>query len=202
MHSREGSGFHFSLGGWLISFFQGADGGGQSLRKGRSQGKGEKKEWDLWPSGSSFYVVLPFPILEVHDTLRNDRGTQSSDLHAKAKLNSPAIALLQRHTQSPSWILSAASRYFVLSRHRIQVFTGWWDRPPKATHVLLRVVDDGAHRGIISTMGLFPYSLCSQPSALRTWKPLPLSPKNTKLIGVSQRAPAWSHNPEIIIEDL
>lgn len=56
----------------------------------------------------SFYVLLPFPILEVHDTLRNDCGTQSSDLHAKTKLNSLAIALIDRHTVL-SWILSAAS---------------------------------------------------------------------------------------------
>lgn len=69
----------------------------------------------------SFYVVLPFPILEVHDTLRNDRGTRSSDLHAKAKLNSPAIALIQRHTQC-----CPGSRvrlpFSLCARHRIRCF--------------------------------------------------------------------------------
>lgn len=46
---------------WLISFFQGADGGGQSLRKGRSRGKGEKKEWDLWPSRSQLLCRVTIP---------------------------------------------------------------------------------------------------------------------------------------------
>lgn len=47
--------------GWLISFFHGADGGGQGLRKGRSQGKGEKKEWDLWPCGSLLLCLVTIP---------------------------------------------------------------------------------------------------------------------------------------------
>lgn len=48
-------------GGWLISFFQGADGGGQCVRKGKKPGKGEKKEWDLWPSGSQLLCHITIP---------------------------------------------------------------------------------------------------------------------------------------------
>lgn len=32
--------------------------------------------------------------------------------------------------------------------------------------------------------------------------PCILSPKNTKLVGVAPIAPPWSHNPELITEDL
>lgn len=66
---------------------------------GKKPGKGRKENEIYGLLDPSFYVVLPFPVLEVHDTLRNDRGTQSSDLYAKTKLNSPAIALIESHTQ-------------------------------------------------------------------------------------------------------
>lgn len=57
----------------------------------------------------AFIVVVPFPILEVHDTLRSNCAAQSSDLHAKAELNSPAVALIERRAVL-SRILSAAFR--------------------------------------------------------------------------------------------
>lgn len=55
----------------------------------------EKRKNEIYDLDPSFYVAQPFPILEVHDTLRNGPGPQSSDLHAKAKLNSSAIALAE-----------------------------------------------------------------------------------------------------------
>lgn len=87
--------------------------------RGREKRKNEIYDL-LYPS---FYAVLPSPILEVHDTLRNGRATRSSDLHAKAKLNSPAIALIQRHTQSypGSQMLLPFS---LSSRQGIQCFHG------------------------------------------------------------------------------
>lgn len=84
---------------WLISFFQGTDVGGQSLRE-EARGREKRIRFMTFWIPAFMSCVLPFPILEVHDTPRNHCGTQSSDLHAEAELDSPAMALIQRHTQS------------------------------------------------------------------------------------------------------
>lgn len=76
----------------MIAFFQAPDRRGQGLGREEAREKEKRKNEIYDPPDCSFYVVGLFPILEVHDTLRNGPAVQSSDLHAKG--NDTVLPLL------------------------------------------------------------------------------------------------------------
>lgn len=159
---REDPGFHFSLGGDWLPFFQGPDGGGQSLRKGRSQGKGKKKEWDLWPPASRLLCRITIP-------------NTGSSWHAEKQLWSTEQWSACKEEITQSSLCSACCR-----EHTQPVMdTGssgcWaWAGPPSTTYTVHRVAGDAVYKALFQQTD---FAVAPSASALFT--------PNVEALGIS-----------------